>query len=599
MIGQIRGESKRHPAFTANRLSEILDASEPQQWHHCPGKLYPADDGSRGLKADAITPNCRWLNGPAFLLLSEDQWPEDIPKSKFTTDMTCETPAEINMSAAVTRKLSPELMDLSHYSSFVKVCRITAYVQRFIRNCRGKKTKMETKIGPLKVQEIKEAQLMWIKSVQREAFPADICNLTAGQPVGTKSRLKTLTPFLDESDILRVGGRIDGAAICYDAKHPMIIPQDHQLCRLVIMDCHKKLNHEGTEHVRNELRLLYWMPHSRSTVRKVLNDCSVCKRRRVKPQPTLMASLPKDRLQVAPPFSKVGVDYFGPLMIKHSRKQEKRYGCLFTCLVTRAVHLEVARSLETDSFINALRKLVARRGPPSDIYSDNGSNFVGADRKLKQSLQEWNQSQIADFLSQKEIQWHFNPPAASHFGGIWERLVQSCKKALKVVVHGQVVTDEVLETAFAETEALVNSRPLTEVSSSSSDLEAITPNHFLMSRANPVLPCGVFADKEISSKKRWRQTQVIINQVWVRWLREYLPTLTARRKWNQSTRNVKVGDLVLVVDEKTQRGDWPLARVIKIFPGKDDTVRVCEVKSKAGVYKKPVAKLALLEECPA
>ena len=144
---------------------------------------------------------------------------------------------------------------------------------------------METKIGPLEVQEIKEAQLMWIKSVQREAFPADICNLTAGQPVGTKSRLKTLTPFLDESYILRVGGRINGAAICYDAKHPMIIPQDHQLCRLVIMDCHKKLNHEGTEHVQNELRLLYWIPHSRSTVRKVLNDCSVCKRRRVKPQP--------------------------------------------------------------------------------------------------------------------------------------------------------------------------------------------------------------------------------------------------------------------------------------------------------------------------
>ena len=293
----------------------------------------------------------------------------------------------------------------------------------------------------------------------------------------------------------------------------MIIPQDHQLCRLVIMDCHKKLNHEGAEHVRNELRLLYWIPHSRSTVSKVLNDCSECKRRRVKPQHPLMASLPKDRLQVAPPFSKVGVDYFGPLVIKHSRKQEKRYGYLFTCLVTRAVPLEVARSLETDSFINALRKFVARRGPPSDIYSDNGSNFVGAGRELKQSLQKWNQSQIADFLSQKEIQWHFNPPAAPHFGGIWERLVQSCKKALKVALHGQVVTDEVLETAFAETEALVNSRPLTEVSSSSSDLEAITPNHFLISRANPVLPCGVFADKKISSKKRWRQTQVIINQI--------------------------------------------------------------------------------------
>ena len=176
------------------------------------------------------------------------------------------------------------------------------------------------------------------------------------------------------------------------------------------------------------------------TLYSVLHNCSLCKQRQIKPKPPLMASLPKDRLQVAPPFTKVGVDYFGLITGKHSRKHEKRYGCVFTCLVTRAVHLEVARALEIDSFINALKRFVARRGPPSDIYSDNGTNFVGADRENKQSLQEWNQSQIVDFLSQMQIQWHFNPPGSPHFGGIWERLVKSCKKALKVVFHGQVVT---------------------------------------------------------------------------------------------------------------------------------------------------------------
>lgn len=211
---------------------------------------------------------------------------------------------------------------------------------------------MEMKIGPMEVQEIREAKLMWIKSARREAFPADLCILTDGKPVGIKSCLKMLTPPLDESDFLRVGRRIDQAAICYDVKHPMIIPQDHQLCRLAIMHGHKKLNHEGTEHVRNDLKLLHWILHSRCTVRKVLTDCSLCKRRRINPQPPLMASLPKDRLRVAAPFSKVGVDYLGPIMVKHLCKQEKRYGCLFTCLVTRAVHLEVVKSLETDSFIN-------------------------------------------------------------------------------------------------------------------------------------------------------------------------------------------------------------------------------------------------------
>ena len=208
----------------------------------------------------------------------------------------------------------------------------------------------------------------------------------------------------------------------------------------------------------------------------------------------------------------------------------------------------MAKSLET-SFINALRRFIARRGPPSDIYSDNGTNFVGADRELKQSLKQWNQSQIADYQSQKDIQWHFNPPASPHFGGIWERLVQSCKKALKVVLHGQVVTDEVLETAFAETEALVNSRPLTKVSSNDSGLEVINANHFLIFHANPVLPCGVFCNKEKSSKKRWRQAQVVVDHVWSRWLKEYSPALIERKRWNLPSHNLSVGDLVLVVKE--------------------------------------------------
>jgi hypothetical protein len=576
VLGQICGESKRHPAFVANRLSEILETTEPEQWRHCPGKLNSADDGSRGRSSKALTPECRWLNGPAFLLLPEEQWPEDIPRIQLVPDKDGEELAETVLSTDdVDLKLKPEFMVLCTCSSLVKLCRVTAYVRRFIQNCR-KDT--ERKIGPLEVQEIMEARLLWIKHAQKETFAPEICKLEAGKPILKKSQLITLTPFLDKDQVLRVGGRIGTAPVAYDVRHPIIIPQDHHLGHLIIMDCHKRLSHEGTEHVRNELKLVYWIPHSRSSVRKVLHKSSYCKRRRVKPQALLMASLPQDRLEPAPPFSKVGVDYFGPILVKHLRKQEKRYGCLFTCLVTRAVHLEVAKSIETYSFINALRRFIARRGSPTNIYSDNGTNFVGADRELKQSLTEWNQSKIAEYLSQKEIQWHFNPPGSPHFGGVWERLVQSCKKALKVVLHGQVISDDVLETAMVETEALVNSRPLTQVSSNVNDLEAITPNHFLMPCSNPAKPFGVFTEKEISSKKRWRQTQVIVNQVWRRWLREYLPTLMERKKWNVPMRSVKVGDLVLLVDERTHRGDWPLGRVTKTFSGKDDTVRVCEVK---------------------
>ena len=363
------------------------------------------------------------------------------------------------------------------------------------------------------------------------------------------------------------------------------------------MNMHEKSWHGGVDHVRNVLRQEYWILRCRTTVRKLVYRCAYCKRRRAKPESPKMAGLPRDRLQIAPPFSKVGVDYFGPIKVKHLRKQEKRYGCLFTCLVVRAVHLEVAFDLSTDSFIMCLRRFISRRGKPIVIRSDNGTNFVGANSELRECLQNWNQNKIASTLSQEGIQWVFNPPAAPHMGGVWERLVQSCKRALTAVLQNQVLTDEVLSTALAEVESLVNSRPLTEVSSEVDDLEALTPNHFILGRANPNLPPDTFVDKEISSRKRWRQAQVITTHIWRRWLREYLPTLMARKKWCKDVTSLKVGDLVLVTDPSTPRGSWPLGRIVQVFPGHDNVVRSAEVQTKFGLTKRPAVKLALLEEC--
>ncbi|XP_068738732.1 uncharacterized protein [Montipora capricornis] len=271
-----------------------------------------------------------------------------------------------------------------------------------------------------------------------------------------------------------------------------------------------------------------------------------------------MERLPYDRLQIAPPFSKVGVDFFGPLRVKYLRKEEKRCGCLFTCLVTRAVHLEVAFSLSTDSFIMCLRQFIARGGKPTVIYSDNGTNFFGANRDLRECIYDWNQDMNGGVLNQEGIQWVFNLPAAPHMGVEW----------------------------------LVNSRPVTEVSSDVDDLEALTPNHFIIGRGTLNLPPGVFIDKDMSSHKRWRQAQLVATHIWKRWLRKYLPGLITRKKWLQPTTNVKIGDLVLVSDYAVPRGNWPLGRIVKVFPGHDNVVRSAEVKTKFGVKKRPVTKLA-------
>ena len=179
---------------------------------------------------------------------------------------------------------------------------------------------------------------------------------------------------------------------------------------------------------------------------------------------------------------------------------------------------------------------------------------MGANRELQECLANWNQDKIASGLSQEGIQWVFNPPVAPHMGGVWERLVRSCKKALNAVLQNQFLTDEVLVKAITDVESLVNSRPLTEVSSDADDLEVLTPNHFIIGRASPNIPPGIFADKKISSHKRWRQAQVITTHIWNRWLREYLPGLTVRKNWFRTGPNLKIGDLALVVDYGTPRG---------------------------------------------
>ncbi|XP_037068883.1 uncharacterized protein LOC119090200 [Pollicipes pollicipes] len=178
--------------------------------------------------------------------------------------------------------------------------------------------------------------------------------------------------------------------------------------------------------------------------------------------PPLMGDLPAFRVgDPAPAFARVGVDFFGPLAVKRQRKREKRYGCLLTCLSTRAVHIDLAHSLGTDSFIIAMRRMMARRGKTKLVCWDNETNLRAGERELCQSLQRWNQAKIADTLSQEGVEWKFNPPAAPHFGGVFERLVRSAKRALSTVLGDRVVDDETLRTVVTEFEALLNGRPLT------------------------------------------------------------------------------------------------------------------------------------------
>ena len=217
------------------------------------------------------------------------------------------------------------------------------------------------------------------------------------------------------------------------------------------------------------------------------------------------------------------------MLVKHGRSQLKKYGCLFTCLNTRAVHIEILASLDTDSLINGLRRFICRRGVPEKIRSNNGTNFVGADRELKRAIEDWNQKKIETFLKQHGIQWVVNTPTASHHGGVWQPMVRSVRKAL-MITKEQVLTDESLATLMCEAEAIVNSRPITTVSDDVRDLEALTPSQLILLRNGSRLPPGEFHTKDVY-RRRWRQVQYLANIFWKRWTKEYLPLLQERTKW--------------------------------------------------------------------
>ena len=294
----------------------------------------------------------------------------------------------------------------------------------------------------------------------------------------------------------------------------------------------------------------------------------------------------------------MGLDYAGPFSVRVGRNRiEKRYICLFTCLHMRAVHLEVDHSLEADSFIMALRRFQSRRGNPVRILSDNGTNFVGAERELRESLQEIDPKRVADELSARGVQWIFNPPAAPWFGRAWESLIKSAKRAMKAIMGNVVTVDEVFLTVVAEVESLLNSRPLVYGGSSTSatDVSVLTPNHFLHGRASSNLTPEEFVQRDMSLRRRWRHSQFLADQFWGRWRRKYVPHLIERSKWRNIRSNIRRGDLVLIVEDNVPRGQWRLGRVIAPIASADGLVRSAEVVTKTGSYVRAVGKLALLQ----
>ena len=259
------------------------------------------------------------------------------------------------------------------------------------------------------------------------------------------------------------------------------------------------------------------------------------------------------------------------------------------------MHLEIAFGLDTDSFLNAFYRMASRRGLPEEMFSDNGTNFKGTGKELKMLLSELDESKINAAVANKGVKWHFNPPLAPHFGGAHESMIKSAKKAINAILGQADITDEELMTTIIGAEGLINSRPLTYQSANHEDDVSLTPNHFLQDQNGGQFAPTSVDETQFNPGKRWRRIQELVRHFWHRWLREWLPGLSARKKWHRERQDVQVGEVVLLISPDTPRGKWPLGRVLEVYPGDDGRVRVVKVQVGQGTLIRSVTKLCSLE----
>ena len=367
--------------------------------------------------------------------------------------------------------------------------RSSAYALRFIHNIKLKKQKEKRIIACLKQNELQNSEITLIREAQ-SLYEDEIADLAANRPIEKSSPIYSLCLYLDDNFILRANGRINfSTGVDDNTKRPTILPRTHRITFLIIMDFHRRYNHQNHETVVNELRQRFFIPRMRALFRSVRLSCQECKNNSVQPQVPIMAQLPPARLaSFSRPFSFVGVDYFGPLKVNVHRRSEKRWGVLFTCLTTRAIHIEIAYTLSSDSCIVAMRNFIARRGTPQEFFSDNGTNFVGAERELREALQTLNKERLMVAFTSTTTKWTFIPPGSPHMGGSWEWLVRSIKTILYKIMPTRNPSDELLRGMLLEVENIVNSRPLTYIPLDNESDEALTPNHFLLGSSSGISP---------------------------------------------------------------------------------------------------------------
>ncbi|XP_063993427.1 uncharacterized protein LOC135171065 [Diachasmimorpha longicaudata] len=558
--------SNKLPVFVSNRVMNIQEKTNISNWKHVRTHENPADLVSRGqVPSEFIKPSL-WLTGAPWLASEETTWPDlQLQFSSPAPEEKKPKPRPAKVCLAISHstkeKISRQGNALIWYSSMKKLERIIAHCLRL----KNRKT------GPMAAEELEAALQAIIYWVQQETFAPVIKALRQDVKSSTQqselAKFNKLSPFLDKRGLLRVGGRLRNAFIPFSQRHPLILPKRHHVTRLIIENEHIEHLHSGSQATLYATRRRFWPLDGRNVTRQIVRSCIKCIRHKPPSIDYIMGSLPTARVTESRPFSNVGVDYCGPFFIKEKKIRNKGrvkiWVAVFVCLAVKAVHLEVVSDLSAETFIGALRRLVARRGMCINLYSDNGTNFVGANNELTEIYaflkNEENQAKIKNYTSSKSIQWYFIPPQSPHFG-----------------------------------EGVLNSRPITPISSDPNDVIALTPGHFLIGDSLTNLRGPNFSQTSTNRLSSWQHIQKLKQDFWSRWHREYISELSLRSKWVKGEHFIKEGTIVLIKEDNLPAQQWALGRVIHAHPGKDNMLRTVTLKTAKGIFDRSVKKLAPL-----
>ena len=600
------GRRRDQDVFTSNRVSYILKHTKPSTWKHVPGKENPADCASRGMEPEKLLHHILWWQGPQFLHTE----PVPIPPQPTRKPSEIQQPPDIQAvhstipQAVVTPQMDFTSLLLIRSNNYQTLICMTAWSFRFIRGLKRKLTSPDDRILELSPEERDAAEKWLQKQSQLRSFPKEYHSLSHNAKVAPTSRIRDLTPQMTpEEGLIRVGGRLSHTTLVMSQQHPIILDADDILIQKMFEHLHCKYAHCGPSLLLSETSNTIYVVAARRLSRTVCSKCPKCRRERPQPIPQFMGELPTERTAANQPvFTDVGMDFAGPYTLRNGRGQArtKAFICIFICMATKAIHLEVTTDMNTPSFIRCLQRFIGRRNRPRSLHCDNGSNFVGARRELEafySTLEEKDVDEtVQHFLSRNDIKWNHIPARAPHFGGLWEAAVRSMKKHLKRLMGPIAFTLDELTTVTCQVEACLNSRPLLPLTCHNSDgIKPLTPGHFIFLNAPNAYPVDSTLPAEPYLLKRWNQCQAVVHHFWDRWSREYLQTLQTRSKWQQIKPNLQIGDFVMYRSKGNFACRWPLARVIDTYPGDDGLVRTVLIKTPTGDSKKrPVTKVSLI-----